>query len=57
MEKVCDRYGTVADPCAEQHEESNPGLHFTALQRTGEEKAIRIFFFWMESDIYKHLTS
>lgn len=34
VEKVCDCYGAVADPCAQEHEESNPGLHFTALQST-----------------------
>lgn len=34
VEKVCDGYGAVADPCAQEHEESNPGLHFTALERT-----------------------
>lgn len=32
VEKVCDCYGTVADPCAQEHEEPHPGLHFTALQ-------------------------
>lgn len=32
VEKVCDCYGTAADPRAQEHEEPNPGLHFTALQ-------------------------
>lgn len=38
VQKVCDSYRTVADPCAQQHEEANPGLHFTALQSTNESK-------------------
>lgn len=38
VQKVCDSYRTVADPCAQQHEEAHPGLHFTALQSTKENK-------------------
>lgn len=39
VEKVCDSYRTVIDPCAQQHEEADPGLHFTTLQSTEKYNA------------------
>lgn len=34
VQEVRDSNGTVADPCAQQHQEAHPGLNFAALQRT-----------------------
>lgn len=51
VEKVCDGYGAVADPRAQEHEESNPGLHFTALQSTwgGGKKELKKPYVWMKA--------